>query len=170
MTATTPDLVAHLASRDPAPRRLTVHRDVDVDAATAFALLADARNHGRWIPFTHGTFPATATGPLPPGPLPVGTRFTMTSWPGLADRMVVTELTASSTTLRKAGPVLLGSAGISTAPLGAHRARVTWWEDVYLVGPLPARVTRAVVGPVLSAMMRLALARFAREIDAAPRT
>lgn len=164
MITTTSELVARLTARDPAPRRVTVSRDVDLDAPTAFRLVADVRNHGRWIPLTHGTFPTTPTGPLPPGPLPAGSRFTMTSGPGLADRMIVTELTASSTTLRKAGPVLLGSAGIRAEPLGTHRARITWWEDAYLAGPLPARVTRAVISPVLAAMMRFALARFAREV------
>lgn len=163
MTPTTSELVARLRARDPAPRRITVSRDVDLDAPTAFRLLADVRNHSRWIPLTRGAIP-----PAPDGPLPVGARFTMTSWPGLPDRMVVTELTPSSTTLRKAGPVLLGTAGITVEPLGVHRSRVTWWEDAYLAGPLPARVTRAVVGPVLAAMMRLALARFAREVAGKP--
>ena len=115
------------------------------------------------------------SGPLPAGPFPVGTRFTMISGPGggLPDRMIVTDLrpagparTASSITLRKAGPVLLGTAGIVVEPVGSTRSRVTWWEDTYLAGPLPARVTRAVVGPVLAVMMRLALARFARELSA----
>ena len=108
------------------------------------------------------------TGPSPEGPLPVGARFTMVSGPAMPDRMVVTELTELSMTLRKAGPVLLGTAGITVEPLGEHRSRAIWWEDAYLAGPLPARVTRAVVGPVLAAMMRLALARFAREVAARP--
>ncbi|SDC86561.1 Polyketide cyclase / dehydrase and lipid transport [Sanguibacter gelidistatuariae] len=170
-------LVARLAARDPAPRRVQVTRVVDLDAASTFALLADVRNHVRWIPLTHGRYPMTAAGPLPAGPFPVGTRFTMISGPGrgLPDRMIVTELrtagpgaacTTSSMTLRKAGPVLLGAAGIIVEPSGPGRSRVTWWEDAYLAGPVPARVTRAVVGPVLGAMMRLALARFAREVAA----
>ena len=161
MSETPQQLLARLRARDPAPRRITVSREVDLDAADAFRRLADVRNHSRWIPLTHGVVP-----PAPDGPLPVGTRFTMTSGPGIPDRMVVTELTALSTTLRKAGPVLLGTAGIRVDPLGLHRARVTWWEDAYLAGPLPAQVTRAVVGPVLAAMMRLALARFVREVGA----
>lgn len=163
MIETTPELLARLRSRDPAPRRVVASRDVDLDAATTFRILADVRNHARWIPLTRGIVP-----PAPQGPLPVGTRFTMVSWPGMPDRMMVTELTETSTTLRKAGPVLLGSAGIGVEPLGDHRARAIWWEDAYLAGPLPARVTRAVVRPVLVAMMRLALSRFAREAAARP--
>ncbi|WP_066465390.1 SRPBCC family protein [Sanguibacter suarezii] len=163
MTETTPALLARLRSRDPAPRRVSVSRDVDLDAATTFRILADVRNHSRWIPLTRAVLPSA-----PEGPLPVGARFTMVSGPAMPDRMVVTELTELSMTLRKAGPVLLGTAGITVQPLGEHRSRAIWWEDAYLAGPLPARVTRAVVGPVLAAMMRLALARFAREVAARP--
>lgn len=176
-TTTTTTIVARLAARDPAPQRVQATRVVDLDAASAFALVADVRNHVRWIPLTRGRYPTTSTGELPPAPFPVGTRFTMFSGPGggLPDRMVVTELAAagadpacptSSITLRKAGPVLLGTAGIVVEPAGPGRSRITWWEDAYLAGPLPARVTRAVVGPVLAMMMRLALAKVGREIAA----
>ena len=183
MTALAPStaqLVARLAARDPAPRPVEVTRVVDLDATSAFALLADVRNHARWIPWTHGRYPQTPSGPLPAGPFPVGTRFTMISGPGggLPDRMIVTDLrppgtqgtqgtpATASITLRKAGPVLLGTAGIVVEPVGPTRSRITWWEDGYLAGPLPARATRAVVAPVLAMMMRFALARFAREVCA----
>lgn len=165
-----------LAGADPAPRRVSVSRVLALDAASAFALVADVRNHERWIPVTRGTYPRTASGALPPGPFPVGTRFTMTSGPGFVDRMIVTAVSGDddadpsaerSITLRKAGPLLLGTAGLVVTPLDPLTCRVTWWEDAYLAGPLPAHLTRAAVSPVLAQMMALALRRVGAEVAAA---
>ncbi|PFG32295.1 SRPBCC family protein [Sanguibacter antarcticus] len=140
---------------------------VPLPAADAFALVADVRNHDRWIPLTHGRFPVA-----PPGPLPRGARFTMISTPGIVDRMIVTDLigtasTTLSTTFRKAGPLLAGVAGIEVTPgPTARTSQITWWEDVHLAGPIPARVTRVLVGPFLVLMLRYALRAVSREIAA----
>ncbi|MBI9114636.1 SRPBCC family protein [Sanguibacter suaedae] len=151
-------------------RPVHVSRVVPLPADEAFALLADPRHHGRWIPLTSGTFPDH-----PPGPLPVGAEFTMVSTPGIVDRMRVTTLDTVPprdgdgppmlrTTLRKVGPLLLGVAGISAAPVTPTSSRVTWWEDVHLAGPVPAALTRAAAAPALLGMTTLALWRAAREI------
>ena len=150
-------------ARDDA-RRFEASATVPLPLDAAFALVADVRNHDRWIPLTRGRFPDA-----PPGPLPRGARFTMLSTPGIVDRMIVTDVTGHpstclSTTLRKAGPLLLGHAGIEVRPgATAGTSRITWWEDVHLAGPLPARLTRAVVGPFLVLMLRHALRGVVRE-------
>lgn len=150
-------------------RRYEASATVPLPAAEAFALVADVRNHDRWIPLTHGRFPDA-----PPGPLPRGARFTMLSTPGIVDRMIVTDLggepaTVLSTTFRKAGPQLDGLAGIEVRPGTTEgTSRITWWEDVHLAGPLPARLTGAVLGPFLVLMLRWALRGVVREITAPP--
>ncbi|MBD5786606.1 SRPBCC family protein [Cellulosimicrobium terreum] len=150
-----------------ASHRVEVARELDVDATVAFAWVADPRTHPRWIPLTRMTTPA-GRGPE------VGDRFTMVSGPtvartgrGLADRMVVTSLERPSTaagrpgrtSVRKEGPVLLGDAGFDVEPRGSGRCRVVWWEDAYLAGPLPRRLTAPLVGIALRWMMRSSLRR-----------
>lgn len=150
-------------------RRYEASATVPLPAAEAFALVADVRNHDRWIPLTHGRFPDA-----PPGPLPRGARFTMLSTPGIVDRMIVTDLggnpsTSLSTTFRKVGRLLHGVAGIEVRPGTTEgTSRITWWEDVHLAGPVPARLTRVVVGPFLVLMLRYALRGVVREITAPP--
>ncbi|MEP7765833.1 SRPBCC family protein [Sanguibacter sp. 25GB23B1] len=150
-------------------RRYEASATVPLPTEEAFTLVADARNHDRWIPLTHGRFPDA-----PPGPLPRGARFTMLSTPGIVDRMIVTDLgghpsTTLSTTFRKAGPLLHGVAGIEVRPgTTGDTSRITWWEDVHLAGPLPARLTRVVVGPFLVLMLRYALRGVVREVAASP--
>lgn len=146
--------------------RFEASTTVPLTVEDAFGLVADVRNHDRWIPLTHGRFPD-----VPPGPLPRGARFTMLSRPGIVDRMIVTDLsgnpsTGMSTTYRKVGSQLHGVAGIEVRPGASHgTSRITWWEDVHLAGPLPARVTRAVVGPFLVLMLRYALHQVRREVS-----
>ncbi|QJW35896.1 SRPBCC family protein [Cellulosimicrobium protaetiae] len=148
-------------------RRVTVARELDVDATVAFAWVADPRTHPRWIPLTVMATPA-ARGPE------AGDRFTMVSGPsarrtgrGFTDRMVVEVLDRPSvaagrtgfTRVHKLGPVLLGEAGFDVVPLGHGRCRVVWWEEAYLAGPLPRAVTAPLVGLALRWMMRTSLRR-----------
>ena len=154
------------SARDTA-HRFEASATVPLPPDAAFALVADVRNHDRWIPLTRGRFPDA-----PPGPLPRGARFTMLSTPGIVDRMIVTDVagdqsTSLSTTFRKVGSLLNGVAGIEVRPgATAGTSQITWWEDVHLAGPLPARLTRAVVGPFLVLMLRYALRGVVREITA----
>lgn len=154
-------------SRARSGRRFEASAPVPLPPDAAFALVADVRNHDRWIPLTRGRFPDA-----PPGPLPRGARFTMLSTPGIVDRMIVTDVaghpaTTLSTTFRKVGSQLHGVAGIEVRPGASDgTSRITWWEDVHLAGPLPARLTRAVVGPFLVLMLRYALRGVTREIAA----
>lgn len=147
--------------------RFEASTTVPLAVGAAFELVADVRNHGRWIPLTHGRFPD-----VPPGPLPRGARFTMLSTPGIVDRMIVTDVsgtpsTGMSTTYRKVGAQLHGVAGIEVRPGSTPgTSRITWWEDVHLAGPLPARLTRAVVGPFLVLMLRYALRKVRLEAAA----
>lgn len=158
--------------------RVAVTRVIPGQPDEVFDLVADVRHHSRWIPLTWGAFPTDASGhPLAPGPLPRGARFTMFSHPGIVDRMEVVGLerpTAGSPgaderhrlVLRKSGPLLLGTAGIDVEPVDHASSLVTWWEEVYLAGPLPARLTAPLLAVPLGLMLRLALHRVAREVDA----
>ena len=76
----------------------------------------------------------------------------------------VTLSSADELRLVKVGPVLLGEVAIVVAPAGPGRARVRWTEDVYLRGPLPRRLTTALLHPVLTAMTTLALWRMDRAV------
>jgi hypothetical protein len=101
--------------------------------------------------------------------------------PGFPDRMRITTWEppslsgqAGRATYLKLGPALLGEAGIVVVPLAAHhlpaatprepvaRCAVTWWEDVYLAGPLPRAVTAPLAARVLDLMIRLSLRRLDR--------
>ena len=152
----------------------TATRVLTCPAEDAFATLTDVRNHARWIPLTRIDAPAQLT---------VGARFTAVTgpgatdgYPGLAERMVVTSLVAPSTpeartgraVLRKEGPLLLGTAEIVVVPGDGVGALVTWVEDVHLRG-LPARWTRRLLRPVLTAMTWYALRRVHAEVLAALR-
>lgn len=175
--------------RRPAAGRVELTHVLPLSAERAFALVADVRTHPRWVPLSRGTFhgadgstvPATAWRPG------VGAEFTMVSGPfapqgapGFPDRMRVTEWVppsdgrAGRATYLKLGPALLGEAGIVVVPLAAHhlpdvhrrepvgRCAVTWWEDVYLAGPLPRAVTAPFAARVLDLMIRLSLRRLDR--------
>lgn len=153
-------------SPHPGARTVAVSRVLPLDAAAAWDLLLDGRNHERWIPLTRID--------LPDGPLRLGARFEATSGPfarrgapGLLDRMRLdrcdppTADRPGDALFTKLGPLLLGDAGLSVADAGPGRARVTWSERVVLAGPVPAG---PVLAPVLGLMLRLALARIAREL------
>jgi len=139
-------------------------RVLPVSADEAWDLVTDSRNHARWIPLTR----VEASGPAQ-----VGDRVRAVSgpgatrgWPGLVDAMIVTRADPPGPTrvalFVKQGPVLLGEARITVVAAGPHSSRVTWDEDVYLAH-MPQRVGRALVGPVLRAMVSRVLAKAARE-------
>lgn len=162
--------------RVPGARRVAVTRVLAGQPDAVFDLVADVRQHSRWIPLTWGAFPAGPAGdPLPDGPLPRGARFTMYSHPGIVDRMEVVGLDRPaagsvgserhSLVLRKAGPLLRGTAGIDVEPVDHASSLVTWWEEVALAGPLPARLTSPLLAVPLGLMLRLALHRVARELE-----
>ncbi|QGQ20241.1 hypothetical protein GC089_14845 [Cellulomonas sp. JZ18] len=149
-----------------------VTRDVEAPARVAFAVLTDARNHGRWVPQTRvstdgdpraGTRIEAVSGPL--------ARF---GAPGLPDRMTITTYEPPAgdeagaapgvAVYRKDGPLLLGGASIVVRPTGPGRCRVTWEEHVPLAGPLPAALSSRLTAPALAVMLRVVLARAAREL------
>jgi hypothetical protein len=92
---------------------------------------------------------------------------------GLVDRMRVerydppTPDGAGVATFVKVGRVLRGEARIEVAAAGPASSQVSWVEDVYLGGPLPRRLTGALVGPSVRAMTAWALHRVAAELRAA---
>jgi len=152
-----------------------VVRAFPVDAATAFALVADPRNHARWIPLTRVD--------LDPDELLVGALITAVSGPlarrgapGLADVMRIDRFDAPTDTrtgvaeFTKIGHVLRGSASIVVVPAGPSSSRVLWTEHVWLAGPLPRRLTILAMRPFLGAMVRWALMRARAEAGATDRS
>jgi hypothetical protein len=96
----------------------------------------------------------------------------MRSWPGVVDRTVITHISgvddAAAThriVLRKPGPLMLGSAGIDVTRVTSSECIVTWWENVHLAGPLPTRLTNALLDPALVLMVAFTLRRVAREAE-----
>ncbi|HWK93051.1 MAG TPA: hypothetical protein VNR17_12405 [Luteimicrobium sp.] len=148
--------------------------DVALAAPEAFALVADPRTHGRWVPLTRFE-PGARADDAPPGepwaPGP-GATFTVVSGPGarrgvpgFVDRMRITAWTPPSTTpgdtnrpglaeFRKLGPVLLGTAGFRVEAVSASSSRVVWWEDVHVTDVLPRGLTAPVADGVLHLMIR----------------
>ena len=154
----------------PSGHPVTVTRTLPIPVRAAWVLVADPRNHARWIPLTRIDVQGW--------PLAVGTLFTATSGPlarrgapGLPDRMRIdrydppTAVVPGVATFTKLGPLLLGTAEVRVAPLNDTTSRITWLEDVHLAGPLPRWLTRRLLGPALGGMLRLALRRAAREVD-----
>jgi len=170
--------------------RVELTHVLPLSAERAFALVADVRTHPRWVPLSRGVFHGADGSPVPPTAWRpgVGAEFTMVSGPlvsrgvpGFPDRMRITawdppgpDGEAGRATYLKLGPALLGEAGIVVVPLAGHhlpgagsdepvaRCAVTWWEDVYLAGPLPRAVTAPFAARVLDLMIRLSLRRLDR--------
>ncbi|MGV1005354.1 MAG: SRPBCC family protein [Candidatus Nanopelagicales bacterium] len=138
-------------------------------------LVADPRNHERWIPLTRVVLTRDEPRGGEPIGMGVGTLFTAYSGPGarrgrpvgLPDRMIVTKFLPpapeGSGVYRKLGPLLLGEAAISVKPVTGGSS-ATWSEQVYFAGPLPRALTGAVAAPFLHAMLVLALRRAAVEL------
>lgn len=145
-----------------------VVRSFPVDAATAWALVADLRNHERWIPLTRvevdGSTVRAVSGP-----------FATRGAPGLTDVMTIDRYDPpvgdepGVATFTKVGRVLKGHASIVVVPAGPSSSRVLWSEDVYLAGPLPRRLTGALLKPFLGGMVRYALMKAHREVRATDR-
>ncbi|RYV49926.1 SRPBCC family protein [Pengzhenrongella frigida] len=155
----------------PAGPAVSISRTLPLDASDAWALLSDVRNHARWIPMTRIEVRGL---PLAAGSKVIATSgpFATRGTPGLQDRMRLDRLepptaqAAGVAVFTKVGPLLLGTAEVRVAALGAGTSRATWVEDVHLAGPLPAALTRRVLAPVLAGMVRFALWRVAREVAA----
>jgi hypothetical protein len=139
-----------------------VETTLPLAARDAFALVRDFRVHERWIPLTAIE--------APPGPkTQVGDAVVAVSAGVFPDRMRVTELTPPGDltpgvlTVEKEGPVLLGSSTITVTPLGPTQTVVVWDEDVWLAGPLPAGLSRALLAPAFAAMLGRALRSMRRD-------
>lgn len=142
-----------------------VVRSFPVDATTAWELVANLRNHGRWIPLTRvrvdGATVTAVSGPLARRGLPGFTDVMRIDRydPPVGDEPGVAAFT-------KIGRVLRGTASIVVVPAGPSSSRVLWSEHVYLAGPFPRRLTGALLAPFLGAMVRYALMRAQREVRA----
>ncbi|MDC7121662.1 SRPBCC family protein [Cellulomonas fimi] len=140
----------------------TTTRVLPLPAARAWDLVADARNHARWIPLTRvdvaDGYVVAVSGPR-----------AQRGGGGLVDRMRIDRFDPPHddepgvAEFTKVGRVLRGTARIEVAAAGPDAARVTWTESVHLAGPLPAGLTRAVGAPLLELMVRRALRMAAHE-------
>lgn len=141
-------------------------RTLPLPATAAFELLTDLARHGEWIPLTRMD--------VPHRPPRVGDDVVATTARVLLDRMRVVRLDPPRAgadgvaVLRKDGPLLLGAARITVRAVDGGHARVRWDEDVWLRGPVPRAVSRAVLAPFLDAMGALALWRIARSLRPVP--
>jgi hypothetical protein len=134
--------------------------DLPVPAERVWDVVADVRNHDRWIPLTR-VDAAPALG--------VGDTFVAVTGPGAArgggglrDTMTVTRsdpptaTTAGVGVYRKTGPVLLGEATVHVRPTGPTSCALIWTEDVHLRG-LPRALTAPLLRPFTAAMLHRAL-------------
>lgn len=156
-----------------------VQRTLALGADEAWALVADVRHHGRWVPATRVTLhrpdgagwrPCAPSSPPEPGDQVVavtGPRARRGGG-GLVDRMRIERFdpplgaAPGVAVLVKLGPVLLGSARIEVADAGPGRSRVTWSEQVHLKG-LPPALTAWAGAVGTDRMIALVLGRAARE-------
>ncbi|QCB94522.1 SRPBCC family protein [Cellulomonas shaoxiangyii] len=149
-----------------------VTRRFPAPARTAFAALTDARNHARWVPQTR----VRTDGPPRRGSVveAVSGPFARFGAPGLPDRMTITRYERPGgeaagaapgvAVFAKHGPLLLGEATIRVEPVDDASCLVTWEERVPLAGPLPGALTSRLTAPALALMLRVVLARAAREL------
>ncbi|WP_034610845.1 SRPBCC family protein [Cellulomonas sp. URHD0024] len=151
-----------------------VVRAFPVDAATAWALVADPRAHARWIPLTRVGL-STSAPEVGAVVTAVSGPFATRGAPGLADVMSIdrydppTDTRTGVAEFTKTGHVLRGSASIVVVPAGPSSCRVLWTEHVWLAGPLPRRLTELAMRPFLGAMVRYALMRAVAEVRATDR-
>lgn len=133
-------------------------------AHEVWTLLSDLSGHHRWIPLT-----TTSAPPAPPQP---GDELVAVTLGVLPDRMTVTSVVppgpghdTAELLLVKTGPLLLGPVGITIRALGPGACAVDWAEDVWLRGPVPRRLTAAVLALPLRGMTRFALRRVRRHLE-----
>lgn len=134
----------------------TTTQVLPLPAPRAWDLVADARNHARWVPMTRvdvaDGYVVAVTGPR-----------ARRGGGGLVDRMRVDRFDPPQgdepgvAEFTKVGRVLRGTARIEVVALGPDSARVSWTESVHLAGPVPAALTRAAGAPFLALMVRRAL-------------
>ena len=140
----------------------TTTRVLPLPAPRAWDLVADARNHARWVPLTRVDVAdghvVAVTGPR-----------ARRGGGGLVDRMRIDRFDPPHddrpgvAEFTKVGRVLRGTARIEVQAAGPDAARVSWTESVHLAGPLPAGLTRAASAPFLTLMVRRALRLAAHE-------
>lgn len=155
-----------------------------LDAAAAWTLVADARHHARWVPLTRVALTAPGAGDRvhrPDDQAPeagdeiaaVSGPFARQGAPGLLDRMRVERFepplgaVPGAAVFVKLGPVLLGTARIEVEAAGPSSSRVEWSEAIYLRG-LPRAWTVWAGAVLVDLMLRLVLARAAREARPRP--
>lgn len=140
---------------------------VPLAAADAFALVADFRVHSRWIPLTRIDVARAAPR--------VGDAVVAVSAGFLTDRMRVLDVEPPARgepgrlRIGKEGPLLLGTATVTVTPVGPRQSLVRWVEDVWLAGPLPVRLTRALLAPAFAVMLAGALRGVRRDAAALAR-
>lgn len=140
----------------------TTTRVLPLPAPRVWDLVADARNHARWIPLTRvdvaDGYVVAVSGPR-----------AQQGGGGLVDRMRIDRFDPPHgaepgvAEFTKVGRVLRGTARIEVVAAGPDAARVTWTESVHLAGPLPEALTRAAGAPLLALMVRRALRLAAHE-------
>ncbi|MGC5166753.1 hypothetical protein [Luteimicrobium sp. DT211] len=157
--------------------------ELALPARDAFALVADPRTHGTWVPLTRFEPGVAGQDAGPEGQLwapGVVATFTAVSGPGarrggpgFVDRMRITAWAPPTepgadahrpglAEFRKLGPVLFGTAGFEVEPLSPSSSRVVWWEDVHMTTVLPRGLTAPVADVVLRLMVRDAWRRLDR--------
>jgi hypothetical protein len=130
-------------------------------------VVADVRNHERWIPLTRVDAAPT---------LGVGDRFVAVTGPratrgggGLRDSMTVTRSDPPTATspgvgvYRKTGPTLLGEATVHVRPTGPASCALIWTEDVHL-RVLPRALIAPLLRPFTAVMLRRALRAIRAEL------
>lgn len=162
------DTPFHSPAGRPAPHRAALASiDLLAPAGAVWDLVADVRNHQRWIPLTR-VDAAPALG--------VGDTFVAVTGPratrgggGLRDTMTVVRSDPPTATApgvgvyRKTGPVLLGEATVHVRPTGPASCTLIWTEAVHLRG-LPRALTAPLLRPVTTVMLRRALRAVGAEL------
>lgn len=140
--------------------RVVRSRDIDAPADQVWAVLGDLSRHGELIPATRMQAPERTT--------QTGDRVTAVSAGLLIDHMETVTVRATRpgapwgrwATLRKTGPILLGTADVAVLARYEHTCTAVWAETVLLRGPR-LRPVDALVNLALAAMSAWALARLA---------
>lgn len=134
----------------PASVNVTFSRYLGVSADTAYALLCDWEDHGRWVPLTRVT---------------VHDQDSFTAYTGVKPLVLKDEMRVTSrddntrtVTIEKLGPLLTGTAGFAVKPFSETSCVVTWEEHVNV--PYVPRFA----APVLQWATRLAFTRALKKL------